>query len=307
MPKTHKIKRKYKKRSSTKNRTKRQRIYKGGASLYDEIIEAIKSPGNQGIYKIKSMLDSKIIKDVNQSLYNKEAKDHKKGPVKRNTLLIEAIKEYNITLIEILLKEYDADPNKPNEYGYNPLHFASFSVYNYVYDDIPTKTAIDRKNKIYKTFELLIDAGADVNAKNLYGTTPLHNVAESYIEDLTKRILELLLSNGADINARDKLKRTPLHFAVEKDNPELCEMLINAGADIDIQDNNGKKPEDMIWLNENIFKAIFKKAREDKEVMQATYKRAVMEDEDEDEDEYSSMDIEDISIHGDEDEDEAKR
>ena len=64
--------------------------------------------------------------------------------------------------------------------------------------------------------------GADVNAKDECGWTPLH-----YAE--TKEIAELLIAKGADVNVKDKRGFTPLHNA---DNKEIAELLIANGADI---------------------------------------------------------------------------
>jgi hypothetical protein len=52
-------------------------------------------------------------------------------------------------------------------------------------------------------------AGADVNAKDDGGVTPLHLTAERG----TKEIAELLIAEGADVNAVGDLGRTPLDLA----------------------------------------------------------------------------------------------
>ena len=59
---------------------------------------------------------------------------------------------------------------------------------------------------------LLIANGADVNAKNKYGDTPLHCAA-------TKEIAELLIANGADVNAKEVDDLTPLDWAAHPHNP----------------------------------------------------------------------------------------
>ena len=70
--------------------------------------------------------------------------------------------------------------------------------------------------------ELLIANGADVNTKGARGRTLLHSTAN-------KEIAELLIANGADVNAKDMDSFTPLHFASTK---EIAELLITKGADM---------------------------------------------------------------------------
>jgi hypothetical protein len=56
---------------------------------------------------------------------------------------------------------------------------------------------------------LLIDKGADIEAKDFYDSTPLHNAAsQGHIE-----IVRLLCNHGADFEARDISRWRPLHLA----------------------------------------------------------------------------------------------
>jgi ankyrin repeat protein len=81
--------------------------------------------------------------------------------------------------------------------------------------------------------ELLIDAGADLEAATLPvagAERPLHLAAT---RSWGARTAELLISRGAQLNARDKAGRTPLITAVVGDNIEVAEVLLAAGADIE--------------------------------------------------------------------------
>ena len=82
---------------------------------------------------------------------------------------------------------------------------------------------------------MLLDAGADPDAKNAEGRTLLHVAAA--LE--TSGTAELLLDKGADPNARDLHGATPLHHAA---NARIAERLLEAGADPDARDECGSSP-----------------------------------------------------------------
>ena len=84
----------------------------------------------------------------------------------------------------------------------------------------------------------LIDGGADINAKNEDGLTPLHYAAGN---GHTETALALVKAR-ADIHATNKDKGTPLHWAAEKGKTETALALVNAGADINAKKSDGYTP-----------------------------------------------------------------
>jgi ankyrin repeat protein len=87
------------------------------------------------------------------------------------------------------------------------------------------------------TMRLLVDAGADVNAKNRRGSTPLHWA----IHDEAK--VRLLLAHGANVNATQTERRTPLYLASMLGNGlATVKLLLDSGADPGIATANGMTP-----------------------------------------------------------------
>ena len=97
--------------------------------------------------------------------------------------------------------------------------------------------AFDGDKEIVK---LLIAKGANVNPKTDLGNTPLHSAALNG----RKEIVELLIANGADVNANNVAGVTPLHWAAQEGQKEIAELLIAKGADVNAKDESGKTPLD---------------------------------------------------------------
>ncbi|WP_254230072.1 ankyrin repeat domain-containing protein [Wolbachia pipientis] len=87
-----------------------------------------------------------------------------------------------------------------------------------------------------KTVRLLVEKGADVNAKDVGGYTALHlAVAEKRLETVRE-----LIQSGANVNAEEYgNKCTPLHLACMVSEKEIVKELVKAGAEIEQADKFG--------------------------------------------------------------------
>ncbi|XP_019641066.1 PREDICTED: death-associated protein kinase 1-like [Branchiostoma belcheri] len=84
--------------------------------------------------------------------------------------------------------------------------------------------------------ELLIEHGADVEAKHSDGGTALH------VASLNENtgVAELLIKHGADVKTRDNYGRTALHMASCEGNTGVAELLIEHGADVEAKHSDGQ-------------------------------------------------------------------
>ncbi|XHG05902.1 hypothetical protein AWENTII_009115 [Aspergillus wentii] len=87
--------------------------------------------------------------------------------------------------------------------------------------------------------KLLLGKGADVNLYDEEGMTPLRCAAE--IGDV--RIAQLLLNAGANVDLKDERHgRTPLSWAAGEGHTAIAQQLLDHGADIHSNDNYGRTP-----------------------------------------------------------------
>ena len=100
-------------------------------------------------------------------------------------------------------------------------------------DRTPLMRALSKRHGKY--VKKLIEAGADVNLEDLNGNTPLSTAALKG----QQKYMELLLTLGADVNGRNKNGGTPLMYAVCSEDDTCAKALIETGADVNIADRRG--------------------------------------------------------------------
>ncbi|CAB0033535.1 unnamed protein product [Trichogramma brassicae] len=133
----------------------------------------------------------------------------------------------NHSLLKIFFKLMDnhrqqVQINAQDESGNTPLHLALH---------------LDSVEK--ETVELLLRRGADPNATNLDGLTPLHVVCirratKNHDKEIVESFFKINGELGQDvkIDVQDKKKRKPLLLAVANFKPDLVDALLDRGADL---------------------------------------------------------------------------
>jgi ankyrin repeat protein len=89
----------------------------------------------------------------------------------------------------------------------------------------------------------LLAVGDDPNLADKSGRTPLHSAAQQGQLEAAR----LLLNAGAKVDVRDGYGNTALWRATFGNTavPDLVSMLLDAGADADVQNNAGQSPRDI--------------------------------------------------------------
>lgn len=98
----------------------------------------------------------------------------------------------------------------------------------------------------------LIEQGADVNApaENAARVAPLH--AAAAVRD--RETMRLLLERGADANAKQQSDFTPLHGAASRGDIEMAQLLIEHGADRGARTADGMTPDEVaVKYNQSAF------------------------------------------------------
>ncbi|BET30838.1 MAG: ankyrin repeat domain-containing protein [Wolbachia endosymbiont of Ephestia elutella] len=155
-----------------------------------------------------------------------------------------AAQEGNSNMVQFLLDK-GANIEAQDAYNRKPLHIA---------------VDVNRLNVV----NLLLDRGANLKATDMYGKTSLDLAIQKGYEDIVEVLKqkqlnldkELLIAaekgdlekvresirRGANVNIQDRQGWTPLFWAIQKNNFNIIELLLDNSADIKVKDNEGWTP-----------------------------------------------------------------
>lgn len=157
------------------------------------IFSLLKGTSNAGDPALKQAVEKEDTVEIETLL--KEMNAETKLHLDSNRPLIVAINIRNKSIVKLLIN-YGADVNK-----------------KYIFPDDEGKT---------------------------YYEYPIHNtIKESYAKEISPEIIKLLVTNGADIEARDMQGNTPLLLALVRNKLKIAKLFIDLGADIYTKNKRG--------------------------------------------------------------------
>ncbi|WCL40177.1 ankyrin repeat protein [Pigeonpox virus] len=159
---------------------------------------------------------------------------HRKYRVKIINVLFSAIYNYDLDMIEFLLRN-KVDPNKemvlvdPMDYNRTPLVVSASLGHTEI-------------------VKILLKYGANIDGRiSTWFTSALHTAVQ-YNKYETAR---LLLENGANVNIQDYELMTPMHTTLLHNpfNEKMVRLLLKYGADIRLKNNTGDSAIDIAYKN----------------------------------------------------------
>jgi len=178
----------------------------------------------------QELIDNDTTDMLAVALAIQDIEDLNKAQISNNyhTLLTYAVYMENECVVSFLLQK-GASINARSQWGRSPLHFAC---------------TLDMA-------KLLINLGADVNAEDDDGETPIVPIMYSECND-KPTWLRYMIENGANVNHVDNVGYTPLHRAIDAQDVVSVKILLDAEADVNTKSQLGHTPRKAAARNEAI-------------------------------------------------------
>jgi ankyrin repeat protein len=221
------------------------------ALITPETVLQTDSAGNTMLHKaIEKSADIKTINFIleHRALVNVRNREG-------DTSLHLAVRHNEMEIGELLISR-GADIFAPNAKGETPLYLTFHSPGGVRRWMINSHTVLAKDGlgngilhyaaqwKLDSYIPYIVQEGADLEAKNAAGETPLF-VAVKYTAgrgSSSDSTIKTLVNAGASLNNRDNLGNSALHAAVRWNSRDAAQALITAGIDINVRALNGKTP-----------------------------------------------------------------
>ncbi|KAE8981603.1 hypothetical protein PF010_g22573 [Phytophthora fragariae] len=166
-----------------------------------------------------------------------------------------------LDIVEFLL-ELGQDPNAADDSGMTAIMVAilhlNLLTMRCVFrggEAVRRNTVVDcreeqgeRVRLVLAVIKILLQFGADVDARSKDGKSALHCSTSDDAYDVAK----MLLDAGASIDALDEHGKTPLHYCVQEGGLLVTELLLSRGANIDVEDKDGVSPLTLVLKQSNL-------------------------------------------------------
>lgn len=152
--------------------------------------------------------------------------------------------QFGASLHELAAIEGDLTDQVQSEISKILINDQGDLILNNVDGEGRTPVYIACRNGNIKIAEFFLNNGADVDKARICNFTPLHVACDRCNPDIVK----LLLSYNSNVNSRDMYKRTPLNILCKNSfteiakKIEIAKLLLEKGANIDNQDDEGLTP-----------------------------------------------------------------